>query len=127
MTEESPTFRVGQEVEVTYRARVDSVHTGETGGKTLRLVRPDGSAPPPWGWIATQFVTIEVRGSGLPTQSGLYRRPLPAEEQTEDDYHSDGWEFHYLNSSGNWVDIGWGQPRKSEAEELEGPLLPTPF
>lgn len=50
----------------------------------------------------------------LPTEPGLYRTPDRSQDHM-DEWHTDGWEFHYLNNAGNWSDIGWGAPSPGQA------------
>lgn len=138
MTGESRTFRVGQEVEVSYRARVVEVHTGSAGEgqPILRLEALDSHdyASPPGGWVAPDKVTVVVVKEPFPTEPGLYA--VQFEETAEEHerhsrdtgryYGSDGWEFFYLNTEGNWVDIGFGDPSESQAALLV-PWRPLPF
>lgn len=59
---------------------------------------------------------------------GLYRlnvttKRFPTNQDHMGYYHTDDYEFHYLNSNGNWVDIGWGDPFTWDVDKLE-PMTP---
>lgn len=58
--------------------------------------------------------------------AGLYRLkdsdkkyPDPKHEESKGEWHTDGYEFHYLNTAGNWCDIGWGDPFDWDMDKLE--------
>ena len=128
MTAESGTFRVGQEVEVTSRARVAEVSTGSAGHAPpiLRLEPLDGSYnSPPGGWVDPQAVTVSVTREPLPSKPGIYWCN-DTDQSSMTQWHTDGRQFHYLNTEGNWVDVGWGQPTVNDMP-LNGPLVETPF
>lgn len=125
MPSEGP-YRVGQEVEVTYRARVVEVGTGSDAGDThsqcIRLENERGKT----GWIVPshEAITVTVVSEPLPTEPGIYRMADPtAARDYVGPYHTGGYRFHYLNSDGNWADIGWGSPGRSDGMNLEGPLV----
>lgn len=111
----SAEYRVGQEVEVTYRARVAEVVTGNPlpGSTLLRLeaVESGNYATPPGGWVSPVAVNVTVVKEVLPTQQGMYA--LVVGRKQDDEYDTDGFEFYYLNAQGNWCDVGWGQPTAS--------------
>lgn len=121
-------FRVGQEVEVTFRARVAEVGTGrfDQGRSIIRL---EGEEVPA-GWLSPEDVkSIRIVSSPMPTAPGLYRViAADAKQANMGEFHTDGYEFHYLNTQGQWSDIGWGFPSSSDAARLEGPsLFPSPL
>lgn len=127
-------YRVGQEVEVTVRARVAQVFPGPAGGSEA-MVRLEVEEPnPPLGWIDPNRVTVTVVRDSLPTEPGLYA--YATQESDEEKvrlskdagayYGQDGWKFFYLNEAGNWADIGWGDPSPSEAALLVR-WMPLPF
>lgn len=117
-------YRVGQEVEVSYRARVEEVGTGHLDG-FVRL----GTAAGTTGWVrpSREEFTVTVVREPLPEKPGLYRMKADDPKQAHMGlWHSDGYEFHYLNTQNNWVDIGYGTPSMNDGLKLEGPLvLPT--
>jgi hypothetical protein len=60
--------------------------------------------------------------SNLPTKPGWYT--LPSDSQSDmEEWHTNGQEIHYLNTSGNWIDVGWGPPDLQE-ERPFSPLVP---
>lgn len=125
---ESPTFRVGQEVQVSYRARVAEVIARSAvadGGPALRLEPVDGTHhSPPGGWVDPTQVIVEVTADALPDKPGIYWAN-DEDQHAMDRWHTDGKQFHYLNTSGQWCDVGWGQPNPGMV--LNGPLVELPF
>jgi len=120
---ESNTFRVGQEVQVTYRARVvevGSVHPPREG----RVIRLETNAIPT-GWVdpAQDGLTIAIVSQPLPTMPGMYYEFVGGQDHMHE-RHTDGKEFFYLNAEGNWCDVGWGSP---SGDETLYPLVETPF
>lgn len=125
MTTESRTFQVGQEVRVSYTARVaevGSTHPHREG----RLVRLETSAIPT-GWVdpEQEGLSIEVTSVPLPTQPGLYATFNPAKDD-QGQWTFDGYQFYYLNSHASWCDVGWGQPDPTDAALLVR-WMPLPF
>jgi len=123
VTVESTTFRVGQEVLVSYRARVvevGSVHPPREG----RVIRLETNAIPT-GWVdpAQEGLTIAIVSNPLPTIPGMYYEFVGGQDHMHE-RHTDGKEFFYLNSEGNWCDVGWGSP---SGDETLYPLVETPF
>lgn len=121
-------YRVGQEVEISYRARVAEVIPGRTDGMPpllrLEALGSGDYSSPPGGWLSPTKVDVKVVREAMPSEPGLYR--LKSSDPTQahmGEWHTDGYEFHYLNTEGNWSDIGWGFPSGSDAEKLEGPLV----
>jgi hypothetical protein len=58
--------------------------------------------------------------SGLPNVTGLYRTPDDSQNDLGE-HHTDHWQFHYLNSAGQWADIGWGAPYEwQKLERVDG-------
>lgn len=123
VTVESTTFRVGQEVQVTYRARVAEVGS-EHPDREGRIIRLETNAIPT-GWVdpRQEGLTVAIVTEPLPTIPGMYYEPI-SEQEHMGKYHTDGKEFHYLNSDGNWCDVGWGTP---SGDERLYPLVETPF
>ena len=125
MSAESSTFRVGQEVCVTYYARVAEVgaeHTHRAG----RVIRLETSAIPT-GWIdpSQEGLTVTIVSEPLPVEPGMYwQADASGRQSTMGEYHTDGKEFHYLNGQGKWVDVGWGDP---SGDEPIYPYAGTPF
>jgi hypothetical protein len=120
-------YAVGQEVEVSYRARVAEVVAGRDEGvpPLLRLeaLQSHDYSSPPGGWLSPAKVSVKVIAEALPTTPGMYymQSDDPRQEHMGA-HHTDGHEFHYLNHQGNWVDVGWGQPHHTDAPKLKGPL-----
>lgn len=109
MTGESTTFRVGQEVRVTYTARVAEVG-GPHAHREGRIIRLETSAIPT-GWVdpTQEGLDIDVINEPLPTEPGMYSTPVEAmQSDVFGPHHTDGQEFYYLNTDGEWVDIGFG-------------------
>lgn len=50
----------------------------------------------------------------LPTKPGIYTCAAGTSQDYMGEWHTDGIEIHYLNTSGNWIDVGWGQPYKDD-------------
>lgn len=119
-------YRRGQEVEVSYRARVVETIAGSPDGTApaLRLEPIDRSHhSPPGGWVDPSIVNVKVLRQPLPTAPGIYWK-VADDQKHMGDYHTDGREYHYLNSVGLWVDIGWGGPHESEdGSKYHGPLV----
>lgn len=124
---ESQTFRVGQEVEVTYRARVAEVDAGIGRPRAGVRLRLEALAPAVTGWVEPSsfggFSIKVVSEAPLPTEPGMYakavvREPRPAESE-DDFWETDGLEFFYLNEHGNWCDVGWGSPAKDDGADLQ--------
>lgn len=125
-------YRVGQEVEVTYRARVAEVDPGIGRPRAGVRLRLEPLAPAVTGWVEPESFggfSIKVVQEPLPTEPGMYAKVVRRDEKNE--WDTDGFEFFYLNRHGKWCDVGWGQPPSSD-----GPLLlrwagfgeqPTPF
>jgi hypothetical protein len=125
VTVESTTFRVGQEVCVSYYARVAEVGA-EHPHREGRVIRLETNAIPT-GWIdpSQEGLTVTVVSQPLPTVPGMYYEHEEGEGQRHmGEYHTDGKRFYYLNARGNWCDVGWGAP--SGDEQLH-PLVETPF
>ena len=59
------------------------------------------------GWT----VTLIDHPLQLPTEPGVYSTHYPRRAD-EGEWGYDGLAIHMLNTSGNWVDIGWGSPDK---------------
>lgn len=57
---------------------------------------------------------IEKAAPKLPTEPGVYVTPSGSQDYL-DDYHTDHHEVHYLNTSGNWCDLGWGAPTRDDS------------
>jgi hypothetical protein len=115
-------YRVGQEVEVTYRARVAEVGTrGVDGVVDLLRLESDVSAV---GWVDPHIIGVEVIRGSLPIEPGVYRKQGPVPKNFEDAHHTDSWEFYYLNCDGFWSDLGWGEPTPGDALVA---LHPLPF
>lgn len=115
MTGESGTFRVGQTVRVTYTARVAEVGGTNPHGAS-RIIRLETDAIPT-GWVdpSQEGLDISVIHTPMPTEPGVYwtlNNKMSKKEYGE--YHTDGIEFHYLNTDGLWSDIGWGQPGSTQ-------------
>ena len=120
-----PEYRVGQEVLVSYYARVAEVGAGhpQREGRVIRLE----TTAIPTGWIdpASEGLTVTIVSSPLPTEPGMYWQMDASGKQGEmGDHHTDGKEFHYLNGQGVWVDVGFGFPTNDEPIY---PLVQTPF
>jgi hypothetical protein len=108
-------YRVGQEVEVTYRARVAEVDAGIGRPRSGVRLRLEALAPAVTGWVEPEAFggfSIKVITPPLPTQQGMYARVVGRE--SDDEYDTDGFEFYYLNAQGNWCDVGWGQPSSTD-------------
>jgi hypothetical protein len=123
-------FRVGQEVEVTVRARVAQVFPGPAGGSEA-MVRLEVEEPnPPLGWVDPNRVTVAVIRQPLPTEPGLYaiQKVQDASVLVSHDalWETDGYEFYYLNQHGRWCDIGWGDPG-TDVGALLVRWMPLPF
>lgn len=52
---------------------------------------------------------VEKAAAPLPTEPGVYITPSGSQDYLAE-YHTDHHEVHYLNTAGNWCDIGWGAP-----------------
>ena len=119
------TYRVGQELQITFVARVAEVgalHDQQEG----RIVRLETNANPT-GWINPddEALTIEVLTPPLPIDPGMYwQADAVGRQGTLGEQHTDGKEFHYLNGQGVWVDLGFGTP---DADEPIYPLVENPF
>lgn len=111
-------YRVGQEVEVTYRARVAEVDAGIGRPRAGVRVRLEPVASVVTGWVdpEAKALTIKVMQEPLPSEPGMYAKTVltPA----DDAWNVDGFEFYYLNSHGNWCDMGWGQPSPDDGGRL---------
>lgn len=124
VTVESTTFRVGQEVIVSYHARVAEVgsqHPYREG----RIIRLETNAIPT-GWIdpSQEGLSVTVISNPLPTVPGMYCTQEGVPQSHMGDRHTDGKEFFYLNGDGNWCDVGWGVP---SGDDRMHPLVETPF
>jgi len=60
-----------------------------------------------WG---SHIQSVERQVSALPTRSGPYFALSKPPHGPAGAWTTDGYDFHYLNEAGNWVDIGFGQP-----------------
>lgn len=120
-------YRVGQEVEVTYGARVAEVYAGGDGVPVLRLEPLDHShASPPGGWVNPQIVNVKVVQETLPTAPGMYwAADGPASQAHMGNDHTDGKRFFYRNASSQWVDVGFGAPHPHDCPLI--PLTEGPF
>lgn len=113
-------YRAGQRVRVTYEARVAEVSAGDSATNTpilLRLETEVGTT----GWVNPdkEFLSVTILSQPLPTEPGLYGFQGDASWNDQSGgYHTDGWQFYYLNTQKNWVDIGWGAPYVEQAEAL---------
>lgn len=116
-------YRVGQEVEVSYRARVAEVVPGGaadgSGAPLLRLeaVQSGDYSTPPGGWLSPARVNVKVVQEALPATPGLYAKAVTSDP--EDEWDPDGFEFYYLNNRGNWCDVGWGAPSLNDGGLLK--------
>jgi hypothetical protein len=114
-------YRVGQEVEVTYRARVAEVDAGIGRPRSGVRVRLEPVASVVTGWVdpEAKALTIKVLREPLPDEPGMYRMLMArGNQENMGTHHIDGYEFYYLNSDGNWCDVGWGQPAESMSARL---------
>lgn len=125
MSAESRTFQVGQEVRVSYTARVAEVG-GTHPHREGRIIRLETDAIPT-GWVdpEQEGLSIEVTGVPLPDQPGLYARYV-GRGGPNDLWTTDGQEFYYLNDHGNWCDLGWGGPSPDIGIQLVR-WAPLPF
>ena len=121
-------FRVGQEVTVTIKGQIKKV----VGGNTTQILVEGKGDEPHLSWISPYrpHVNVQVTGEPLPTEPGMYRtdKQEPAEGvgiPVRVPYHTDGWEFFYLNTDGDWVDVGWGSPSPSDGRLV--PMVTPPF
>lgn len=126
MSERGP-YRVGQEVRVTYTARVaevGEVHSHREG----RVIRLE-SAAIPTGWIDPdqEGLDVEVIGNPLPTEPGMYWSQVKDGDSQGymGNAHTDGKRFYYRNASLEWVDVGFGAPHPDDCPL--NPLIDTPF
>lgn len=130
MAEGEGRFRVGQEIEVTFRARVDTIGSISTGGMDPHLLVSaslfGNNGDEGKTWIdPDEAQTLRVVRQVLPTKSGMYTKHTGG-IPFDDEFHTDGKEFYYLNSLGKWCDVGWGMPVDGDADLLEL-LSPPPF
>jgi hypothetical protein len=81
----------------------------------------------PTGWVDPEQdgLSIEVTSVPLPSQPGLYAIFDPNYDGG-DKWAHDGHSFYYLNSHGNWADVGWGGPGPTDGSRLVK-WMPLPF
>jgi hypothetical protein len=118
-------YQVGQEVRVTLTARVAEV-PGPTTRRARRVIRLEAPViSSGWAHLDDEEVKIELINGTLPTDPGVYWGEAGAEAQAHmGNFHTDGREFYYRNTSSEWVDIGWGEPSPSQTLN---PLTDRPF
>lgn len=105
-------FREGQTVRATFDGRVVKVvYTGraeEVAG--LHIIRSDTGFRE--YLYVDEGISIEVLEEPAPTEPGVYWARTTDREDEE--YGFDGRRFYYLNEKGNWCDMGWGHPDRTE-------------
>lgn len=73
-------------------------------------------------WTAEQFDRWFSALAAVPADTpptayyGMYR--MGVDQNSDERWHTDGWEFHYLNSDGDWCDIGFGMPSHDDLTKL---------
>jgi hypothetical protein len=92
---------------------VAEVFTGTDDNEAIALRLEGLSASythPPGGWVSTTSVDVTIVGEAMPKAPGLYWQETEEDQVSLGNFHTDGREFYYLNTSKEWVDIGFGFP-----------------